>query len=57
MNKVFQALGDPTRRTILKKLNNTIIPSINSNINTLNTRINNTDREIRELKRQLDKED
>ena len=39
---------------IIKKLNNTIIPNIKNNINTLDTKINNINKEIRELRRQLE---
>lgn len=39
---------------IQKKINNTIIPSINININTLNTRTSDIEREIAVLKRQLE---
>lgn len=39
---------------MVKKLNNTIIPSINSNISNLNTKITKTDREISILRRQYE---
>ena len=39
---------------IIKKLNSTIIPSINSNINDLNIKITKTNREINILKRQYE---
>ena len=38
---------------ILKKLKNTIIPSINNNIRDLTTKINSLTREINNLKRQI----
>ena len=39
---------------IIKKLNNTIIPNINSNIKNLDNKINSTTKEINVLKRQYE---
>ena len=38
---------------IIKKLNNIIIPNINNNISSLKTKINNADKEIAKLKKEL----
>ena len=39
---------------IIKKINNTILPSINSNINSLNNKITKTEKEINDLRRQYE---